>query len=595
MKPGTSRQLLALTLTLLLAGCGGGGGGGSSPGPNPGNNNGNNTGGGNTGGNNGGNTPTCSLPETAISLTKPADPLLGDQWHLINSTNTADINIEPLWDSKPTTGFKGEGVVVAVVDDGLEIAHPDLTANTLDLCHRDFRVSSNTQNQDPTPTNAEDAHGTAVAGIIAARDNNIGVTGVAPRASLIGINLLDTDRHAGSAGILVSEIAAAMTHQRNIVAVSNNSWGAPDTGFLSSAHTNWKSAIETGISTSSNAIRGRGITYLFAAGNGHYIEQDVFFHDYSVLDEKTGHHGVLTIAAANADDTHASYSEWGPNLLVSAYGGNYCNNSSTIATTDLTGSDRGLRVAAPSWAASDYPDQTDYTRCFNGTSAATPMVAGVVALMYQANPDLTWRDVRWLLARTARQIDPTNDGWVKSANGYPYNPRYGFGAVDATAAVEAARTHTPLKTYQTQKRTVDISSVDTTIPAYDSAPGRKTLTDDWSSDTNLSFWIDRLEHVTVNLGLEAADPSQANDLDTGMVRIGLFAPDGVTSSMLMPLRSCEATGRICESSIPSSFDFGSVQFMGESPADEWYLVVENWGNIPAKITHWSLTFRGHKE
>lgn len=386
-----------------------------------------------------------------------------------------------------------------------------------------------------------------------------------------------------------------MTHQRAIVAVSNNSWGAPDTGFLTSAHSNWKSAIESGISASANATRGRGITYLFAAGNGHEIEQpdNIYFRDYSGMDEKTGHHGVLTIAAVNADDTHASYSEWGTNLLVSAYGGEFCSdaNSKNIATTDLTGSDRGLRVALPSLAASDYPDQTDYTRCFNGTSAATPMVAGVAALMYQANPNLTWRDVRWLLARTARQIDPTSGDWITpSTNGYPYNRRYGFGAVDANAAVEAARTHTPLKTYQRQQRTFDISSTDTTVPDL----GQKILDYNLSDDTSLSFWIDQLEHVTVNLGLEAADPSQADDFDTGMVRIWLVGPDG-RSSLLMPFRSCEATGRICESSIPTSFDFGNVQFMGENPAYTWRLAVENISGIPAKITHWSLTFRGHKE
>lgn len=592
MKSGTTWKALILILVLTFTGCGGGGG---SPSPNPGNTN---NGDGNTGGNNGGSTPTptCSLPEAAISLTKPNDPLQVDQWHLINSTNTADINIEPLWENAPAAGFKGEGVVIAVVDDGVEIAHPDLVANTLDLCHRDFRVSSNTQNQDPTPTNAEDAHGTAVAGIIAARDNDIGVTGVAPRASLLGINLLDTDRHAGSAGILVSEIAAAMTHQRAIVAVSNNSWGASDTGFLNSAHSNWKSAIESGISASANAIRGRGITYLFAAGNGHHIEQpsNIYFQDFSGMDEKTGHHGVLTIAAANADDTHASYSEWGSNLLVSAYGGNYCTSSPAITTTDLTGSDRGLRVAVTDWAASDYPDQTDYTRCFNGTSAATPMVAGIVALMYQANPNLTWRDVRWLLARTARQIDPAND-WVASTNGYPYNLRYGFGVVDATAAVGAAKTHSQLKSYQSLKRTLpNISSMDTTVPAADTVEGTKVLTYDLSSDITLPLFIDRLEHITVNIGLEAANTADKDNFDTGMVQIWLLGPDS-TPSLLMPFRSCEATGRICEPSIPSSFDFGNVQFMGEAPSGTWKLAIENLNPYPAKITHWSLTFRGHKE
>uniref|UniRef100_UPI001F253457 serine protease Asp n=1 Tax=Aeromonas veronii TaxID=654 RepID=UPI001F253457 len=120
------------------------------------------------------------------------NPLQDQQWYLLNSGQDGfsarggiagnDLNL--WWAHR--TGVLGQGVNVAVVDDGLAIAHPDLADNV-----RPGSKNVVTGSDDPTPTDPDTAHGTSVSGIIAAVDNAIGTKGIAPRAQLQGFNLLD--------------------------------------------------------------------------------------------------------------------------------------------------------------------------------------------------------------------------------------------------------------------------------------------------------------------------------------------------------------------------------------------------------------------
>lgn len=530
----------------------------------------------------------CGSSGSETFVFQPRDPYLAAQWHLRSTgekfadflpapAQGADLNLQPLWQNCPLSGCQGQGVVVAVVDDALEIRHPDLIANVAtNIPHRNVLFDSGAAGQDPSPERSDDGHGTSVGGLIAARDNDIGVVGVASRATLVGINLLQANSSAND--------AEAMIHAGNVVAVSNNSWGAPDgTGFLNPSDQTWKQAVEQGIS---QGLGGRGIAYLWAGGNGHETPENDYFADFSGIDGQANFHGVMAIGAVNADDRRSSYSELGSNLLVSGFGGEFCGEEAlTMATTDLSTDGWGYNHDQTDQANTDFPDRR-FTRCFNGTSSATPTVAGVIALMREANPGLSWRDVRWLLAVTARQIDPGSTNWFTNGAGLTYNLEYGFGMVDAAAAVQAARTATG-----------------TTLPPYraENTGSGQTGTVNAGAAVQAavefsSSSITRTEFVTANIRIDAG----AENFDAGDLVLTLTSPAGVTA-LLSPKRRCtetdpeteEKTWIFCENSI--AFSFGAVQFLGENPNGTWRLGIDaSSSSQPANLTDWSLTIHGHQ-
>ena len=156
-------------------------------------------------------------------------------------------------------------------------------------------------------------------------------------------------------------------------------------------------------------------------GNGH-LEGD-----NSNLDEYANYFGVTAVCAVNDHDTRSAYSEMGANLWVCAPSGDFSQGYRGIVTTE--NNDR-------------------YVYDFGGTSSATPVVSGVAALMRSANPDLTWRDLKLILAASARNNDAGNPGWEDGArkyrsgsdtDRYHFSHEYGFGVVDAKAAVDLAK------------------------------------------------------------------------------------------------------------------------------------------------------------
>ena len=342
--------------------------------------------------------------ERCTGLTTPqSDPLYGCQWHLNNTRQFPggagrDINVEEVW---ATT--MGAGVNVAVVDDGLQYGHEDLTANVERTRNHDYYGSDLF---DPLET-----HGTRVAGIIAARDNDLGLRGVAPRATIYGYNLIDDNNFSAL------DAANSVSRHASDTAVFNNSWGTPDTGArLGFAYESWERGVRTGVE---RGFGGKGAFYVFSAGNGH--EEG----DNANLDEYGNHYGVTAVCAVNHDDVRSAYSEVGANLWICAPSGDGSLGLPGIATTR-----NGSR----------------YTTAFSGTSAAAPIVSGVAALVRAVNPDLTWRDVKLILAASARRNDRSHSGWLSGARKYnnargeryAFNHAYGFGVVDAAAAVALA-------------------------------------------------------------------------------------------------------------------------------------------------------------
>lgn len=392
--------------------------------------------------------------DSAIAQDGADDPFYPQQWHLKNTgAGGADLNIGNTWDSN-----RGDRVLVAVVDDGVEIRHEDLAVNTKDSGGLNFwngMAGFATSTTDPTPTtqpaSGAPAHGTAVAGLIAGRDKNgIGVRGVAPRACLAGINLI-----AVSTSNAVQE-AQAMRHRLTEMSVSNNSWGSTDSlGTTNGGSMEWVNAIADGVS---QGRAGKGIVYLWAAGNGANGTEAMttgFETDNSNYDGQANDPNVAAICGLMDDGHRVNYSERGANLWVCGFSQRttYDTDNRGTVTTDISamqGYNARMPAAATTVTGKDF-DNGNYTQGFNGTSSATPTVAGVVALILKENPNLGWRDVRMILAESATKNDAANAEWqtnqgtrVTGTGGYNINHNYGFGLANVSAAIALAKTWTNL-------------------------------------------------------------------------------------------------------------------------------------------------------
>jgi subtilisin-like proprotein convertase family protein len=457
----------------------------------------------------------------------PNDPLFAQQWHHCNTTQGGgvlwiDANVTPVWDT-----FRGSGVTIGILDDGVQHAHPDLQPNYNTAIDYDF----NSIDGDPTPTNlSTDDHGTACAGLAAARgDNGIGICGVAPEATITGFRLI-------AAAATDQNEADAFGIHNDVIQVKSNSWGAADDGETVEAPGPLATAaLANGTATGRG---GLGTIYLFAGGNGND------FGDNSNYDGYANSIHTIAVGAVTDDGFQSYYSEPGANLVVCApsSGGSHHQE---IVTTDLTGDGGSNRVAT---GTADLSDR-NYTRTFGGTSAACPVVAGVCALMLQANPGLGWRDVREILLRSARQVHHADNDWVTNAAGLHFNHKYGAGLVDAQAAVAMAQQWVNLGP-QTSSQ-VSQSGLAVAIPDNNSTGITRTF--------NLTAANLRVEQVTVTVNL--------NHLNRGDLEVVLTSPAG-TSSRLAEQHPDPGNNY-------ANWTFSSVRHWGETAAGNWTLAIRD--------------------
>lgn len=412
-----------------------------------------------------------------VNVRNAPDLLYPMQWHLRNTGAKSfasvapvagvDLNVEGAW----AMGYSGQGIKLAIVDGGLEVGHPDLAANV------DLANSWNylTQTNDTSPVDLDDSHGTKVAGVAGAvAHNSIGGRGVSPGVRLRGYNYLKSQTWTHFADAFGGSSRSADND------VFNYSAGAVDPSLPS--FTTKDQAI---LDTAASLRGGKGAVILMAAGN-EFIDNDDDGNEcdeangvgVSCLDPATdstkGHAYPIIVGALNASGKKSSYSSAGASLWVVAPGGEYGYDrhvkpgyanevyQPAIITTTVRGcGKKGTPFNdLDTEAANSYAPLCEYTAKMNGTSAATPAAAGVVALMLQANPRLTVRDVKHILATTSQRVHADHQGvsvtgylpdglfeleqgWVKNAAGYWHDTWYGFGAVDATRAVQAARDYGP--------------------------------------------------------------------------------------------------------------------------------------------------------
>ena len=307
--------------------------------------------------------PTTPQPDTGSgpSAIEIDGDYFDDQWHF-------DFlgDIEKIWEE-----YSGVGVHVGVYDDGLQYSHPDLGDNY--DASRQVTVGGELLDPDYYASLGF-AHGTSVAGLIGAERNEFGTTGVAWGASLTGVPIFygPADINNNYVGFLE---AVDQTENFDIV---NHSWGKlpffwqhpqvwdQDPALIAE----WMEAVE-------NGRDGLGTVIVKAAGNDNRNANG---------DLGATSRASIVVGAYDDDGDASYYSSFGSNLLVSApsNGGfsflappsDWVSPNQGIVTTDLLGLFNGYDIVDPNLGYLE----GDYTNAFGGTSAATPVVSGVIAL-----------------------------------------------------------------------------------------------------------------------------------------------------------------------------------------------------------------------
>ncbi len=545
-----------------------------------------------------------------------ADPLAGRQWHLLNTGQAVlgdtlpvagnDLNVDGLF----RNGIRGQGVTIAIVDDGLQIAHPDLAANVAAVAGKNFANGSN--NPSPSDPN-RDNHGTMVGGIAGAVGaNGVGVRGVAPAATLKGFNVLASD--AGGNQLSNIEYSWWDGAESADVQVFNNSWGAgPSNPNLPFAFS--QNDVASNEQALSGTRGGRGGIYVKAAGNNFDNAAINQFQDVCTADTRNRRTGcvpagrdprnnlfnVITVAAVRADGVRSSYSSTGSALWVSGFGGEngwqrqYVPNQlavrydPAILTTDVTGCAQGSNTNAQRYNALDSNlsalDSTcNYTGRMNGTSAATPMVSGVAALVLEANPNLSYRDVKYILATTATRNHPNQPavtladgrtlvpGWTVNAANRAYSNWYGFGVVNAARAVQVAENFQSLGPlldtgWRTTTRTVAIGNTTNAAArlTFQVANGARNI-------------------ESVQLGF------RVNHSNTRQLQFVLISPSG-TRSVVQPAFTAIGSGTGGVQRNFTNWDLlSSNAFLDENATGTWTLEVTDMGQAANAASRGNLEF-----
>lgn len=365
---------------------------------------------------------------------RPKDTLFFRQWHLENRAANyrpkgIDIDARAAW---PIT--RGAGVTVAVVDNGVDVGHPDLSARAAGQPHFNFATATAAA----LGTGAAD-HGSCVAGLIAATgDNNRGVTGVAPAASLASWVIFAGDG-TGSERIVTDDALADMfRYKTDVVAVQNHSWGNGsdfqlDVDALSDA------AIESAVTT---GRQGKGVVIVRSAGNGR--EELINAGDDGYASDPR----VIAVSAVRQDGRAANYSSAGASILVGGPSGDpRTDGTEDPAAPNLVTTDRRSSLGYNT-TSGDAGDYVQGTTAFNGTSGSAPLVSGVVALILSARPELGFRDVQQVLALSARHADFLDPDLTTNSAGLLVSHNQGFGVPDAGLAVALAKHWVPLASKQ---------------------------------------------------------------------------------------------------------------------------------------------------
>ncbi len=471
---------------------------------------------------------------TLTTANLPTDPLFADEWYL------KDANVVPVWKD-----YTGKGVTIGVFEDDIfDYNHPDLIPN----------LSTNHPNSIYTADDVG-SHATLVAGVIGAARNGQGGIGVAYDAKL------------ASQEFHLDEDSTEINKLENFIHydIVNNSWE------LTPAFAANFAVIPQNQDVLKNAVTygrdGLGTILVFGGGNGRSGGGDA-----NVSDFNSSRFGIEVGAVNQQGDigslisTLTPFSNPGSSILVSAPGSNVVSTSRLLQNQDGTNFGGSYETAS-------------------GTSFATPVVSGIVALMLQANPNLGYRDVQKILAYSAKSINDPNTAWqINGATdwnggGLHVSQDYGFGEVDALAAVRLAETWNT-----TQTSANEVSSIKQSGTLHLSIPdGSSSLTNSLTVSDSL-----QVEHVEVKLSL--------NHAQLGDLIITLIAPDGTKSVLLNRLDKDIGSTDVADrgyGSINAPLLLNSTHDFGQNSVGTWQLKIEDKaGNQVGTLENWELHLYG---
>uniref|UniRef100_A0A672V654 Proprotein convertase subtilisin/kexin type 7 n=1 Tax=Strigops habroptila TaxID=2489341 RepID=A0A672V654_STRHB len=331
------------------------------------------------------------------------DPKYPQQWHLNNRKSPGkDINVTGVWERNVT----GRGVTVVVVDDGVEHTIKDIQPNYSPEGSYDL----NSNDPDPMPHPDEENgnhHGTRCAGEIAAVPNNSFCTvGVAYGSRIAGIRVLD--------GPLTDSMEAiAFNKHYQINDIYSCSWGPDDDGkTVDGPHQLGKAALQHGVIA---GRRGFGSIFVVASGNGGQHSDNCNYDGYA--------NSIYTVTIGAVDETGSMPF--------------YAEECASMLAVTFSGGDKMMRsIVTTDW---DLQKGTGCTEGHTGTSAAAPLAAGMIALMLQVRPCLTWRDVQHIIVFTATKYEDHHAKWDTNRAGFSHSHQHGFGLLNAWRLVNAAK------------------------------------------------------------------------------------------------------------------------------------------------------------
>ncbi|XP_070072195.1 furin-like protease 1 isoform X2 [Drosophila takahashii] len=447
-------------------------------------------------------------------------------WYL-NRGGGLDMNVIPAWKQ----GITGRGVVVTILDDGLESDHPDIQDNYDPKASYDV----NSHDDDPMPhydMTDSNRHGTRCAGEVAATANNtFCAVGIAYGASVGGVRMLDGD-------VTDAVEARSLSLNPQHIDIYSASWGPDDDGKTVDGP--GELASRAFIEGTTKGRGGKGSIFIWASGNGGREQ------DNCNCDGYTNSIWTLSISSATEEGHVPWYSE---------------KCSSTLATTYSSGGQGEKQVVTTDLHHSCTVSHT-------GTSASAPLAAGIAALVLQSNQNLTWRDLQHIVVRTAKPANLKDPSWSRNGVGRRVSHSFGYGLMDAADMVRVARTWKSVP--EQQRCEINAPHVDKVIPPRTHITLQLTV--------NHCRSVNYLEHVQAKITLT----SQRR----GDIQLFLRSPANTSVTLLTP--------RIHDNSRSgfNQWPFMSVHTWGESPQGNWQLEIHNEGRYMAQITQWDMIFYG---